>query len=174
MGRYLAVVLISAVVWLTSCAGSKTAATSSNNNQNGSDKKTTKKEIGKKAGKVIETARTFKGTPYKFGGLDKKGLDCSGLVYRSFESVEVKMPRTSKEQSELGKPLKIGDLKPGDLVFFGEKKGSKKVVHVGIVTDSNYPDKIKFIHASTQKGVIEEEMLSPWYKSVFIKGVRMF
>ena len=64
---------------------------------------------------VIGNARTYIGTPYKWGGNDKKGIDCSGLLVRSFESVGMKLPRTTSQQIDLGKKVSLKKSKEGDL-----------------------------------------------------------
>jgi probable lipoprotein NlpC len=122
---------------------------------------------------VIQTAKKYLGTTYKYGGMDKKGIDCSGLVCNSFQSVGIKLPHQSAEMSKLGISVPLEKLQPGDLIFIGDKKGSKKITHVGIVTSAS-GGKVIFIHASTKRGVIEENLLDKWYKPLFIKGTRLF
>jgi cell wall-associated NlpC family hydrolase len=127
----------------------------------------------KKASNVIDAARKYLGTPYKYSGTDKHGIDCSGLMCRSFGEIGITLPHQSEEQSRLGKPVKINELQPGDLVFIGASKGSNKITHVGLVVSVGN-GKVIFIHASTKKGVIEENLLEKWYQPLFIKGVRLF
>ena len=76
------------------------------------------------ADKVISTARTFIGTPYKYGGMTRSGMDCSGLLINSFTAIKVSLPRSSAAQSKVGTEIKMSELKPGDLVFFAT--GNKK------------------------------------------------
>ena len=61
----------------------------------------------RKIGRVIEEARTYIGTPYKWGGNDNRGIDCSGLLVRSFESIGLKIPRTTSQQIEIGKSVSL-------------------------------------------------------------------
>ena len=55
---------------------------------------------------IIGEERTYIGTPYLWGGNDKNGIDCSGLLVRSFESIGMKIPRTTSQQIDLGKKVK--------------------------------------------------------------------
>ena len=111
---------------LLSCKGSKAKPSKEKNTK---DKQTNIKthQGNEKAAKVISTARSYIGTPYKFGGTSRAGLDCSGLMLLSFKEVNITLPRTSAEQSNFGTAVKYSDLIPGDLVFFSDKKGSSKV-----------------------------------------------
>jgi probable lipoprotein NlpC len=123
---------------------------------------------------VIETARSYTGTPYRWGGTTRVGMDCSGLLCTSFRSINVNLPRTSEEQSRFGKEVRVKDLKEGDLVFFGATKNSREITHVGMVTEVVNDNEIKFIHASTSLGVIENNLFSEHYQKIFIKAVRPF
>lgn len=123
---------------------------------------------------VIETARSYTGTPYRWGGTTRVGMDCSGLLCTSFQSINVNLPRTSEEQSRFGKEVRVGELKEGDLVFFGANKNSRAITHVGMVTEVINDNEVKFIHASTSLGVIENNLFSDHYQKIFIKAVRPF
>ena len=79
-----------------------------------------------KISKVIGEARTYIGTPYKWGGNDKKGIDCSGLLVKSFESVGMKIPRTTAQQIDIGKRVSLRKSREGDLVFFAFGKSRRK------------------------------------------------
>ena len=93
---------------------------------------------------VINKARTYIGTPYKWGGTSSKGMDCSGLLVRSFQSIDLNIPRTTYEQVYLGKKVKLKKSKKGDLVFFAFGKKKKKVTHVGLISDIKSNEKIDF------------------------------
>lgn len=126
-----------------------------------SNKKATVRD--ERADKVITTARTFVGTPYKYGGTTRSGMDCSGLLLNSFKAINMPLPRTSEAQSKAGKEVKMNELKPGDLVFFATGDKKKKITHVGLVTDVRKKDNVKFIHSSTSLGVVETNLHSDYY-----------
>lgn len=121
---------------------------------------------------VITTARTFLGTPYKYGGTTRSGMDCSGLLLNSFNAVNVSLPRSSAAQSKVGKEIrKMNDLEPGDLVFFATGKKKDEITHVGLVTDVKSKDNIKFIHSSSSLGVVETNLYAEYYLKRF-RGAR--
>ncbi len=132
------------------------------------EEKRKKKAASANVKKVIKTARGYTGTPYRLGGTSRSGIDCSGLTTRSFEAIDMKLPRTAKEQSKLGKEVKLKDTAPGDLVFFSERKNSSKIVHVGIITVVE-KESVRFIHASTKLGVVENELLTGYYRPLLVK-----
>ncbi len=152
---------------IVACGGSKSAK--SNNTD-----KTQSASNNKKADKAIATARTYIGTPYKYGGTTKKGIDCSGLMCTSYKSANVNLPRTSSAQSQYGKVVKMNDLQPGDLVFFSARKGSKKITHVGMITTVKNKSDVRFIHASSSRGVVEDNLMSDYYQGVYVKATRPF
>ncbi len=123
---------------------------------------------------VISTARSYTGTPYKYGGTSARGMDCSGLLCISYKKAGLTLPRTTALQSKFGKPVKMNELKPGDLVFFSAKKGRKKITHVGMVTSVRKGKDIQFIHSSTKLGVIENNLWSNYYHGIFVKARRPF
>ena len=114
---------------------------------------------------LIKTATDNIGVRYKAAGITKNGFDCSGLVYTTFESQNIKLPRSSYDQAKIGKVIKIDDAKKGDLIFFKTNK-SNQINHVGLVTEINSGE-IKFVHSSTSKGVIISSTKEPYYKNSF-------
>jgi probable lipoprotein NlpC len=122
---------------------------------------------------VIRTARSFTGTPYKWGGTTRTGMDCSGLLCTSFSSVNYNLPRTSNAQSEVGQKVKMGDLQPGDLVFFATGRRKREITHVGMVTEVHRGE-VKFIHSSSSLGVIESSLETEYYAKRFILARRPF
>lgn len=91
------------------------------------------------------------GTPYKYGGHDHEGVDCSGLMMEVYGSVcHKKLPRTTTEQQAYCVPLAREQATPGDLVFFSTGSHGGKPSHVGM-----YVGEGKMVHASTSRGVTE-------------------
>ncbi|MEL0008405.1 MAG: C40 family peptidase [Flammeovirgaceae bacterium] len=123
---------------------------------------------------VIGEARTYIGTPYKWGGNDKVGIDCSGLMVRSFESIGIKIPRTTSQQIDLGKKVSLKKSREGDLVFFAFGKSKRKVTHVGLVSKHNSTSDIDFIHASSSRGVVETQLVKDYYLKRIRKIKRVF
>ena len=123
--------------------------------------------VSNKADKVISTARTFIGTPYKYGGTTRSGMDCSALLLKSFGAVKLDLPRSSAAQSKVGTEVDIDELKPGHLVFFATGNKKKEITHVGLVTDVKSKDNVKFIHASSSVGVVETNLFTEYYQKRF-------
>ena len=121
---------------------------------------------------VLNYARTYIGTPHQYGGHSKKGIDCSGLVHLAFESIEMDLPRRSADMAKIGEPVELENLQAGDIILFTHPGGTR-ISHSGIVTVVNSSDDIQFIHTSSSKGVIEENMLSNYWKSNFVMARRV-
>lgn len=93
----------------------------------------------------------YKGTPYKYGGITKRGFDCSGFVNTVYlNAFKIQLPRVTHDMAKYGYSVKEAKLKIGDLVFF---KPSRKYMHVGIYVGNG-----QFMHSSTSKGVIKSRL----------------
>ncbi|MDN3585274.1 C40 family peptidase [Pedobacter aquatilis] len=104
------------------------------------------------------------GVKYRFGGLDKNGIDCSGFTYLLQKEIYgVTLPRISRDQANVVKRKNIDDLKEGDLVFFSF--GGNNVDHVGVYLNNGF-----FVHASTNRGVIVDDLSLPAYQRVLVKS----
>jgi len=108
---------------------------------------------------VVENAKSYLGTRYKYAGNSRKGLDCSGLVALVYKDAGIALPRNTTDQSKEGRTINQSSMRPGDLIFF-KRKG--KVFHVAIASRI-HKDQIWMIHSSTSKGVIEQELSSNSY-----------
>jgi cell wall-associated NlpC family hydrolase len=111
---------------------------------------------------LIETASSKIGTRYQSGGTSKSGYDCSGLMYTTFGAFDIKLPRTSFEQSRLGVVVNPEDAQKGDLIFF-KTNGRSRINHVGMVVEVCDGD-IKFIHASVGGGVVISSVKEKYYE----------
>lgn len=110
-------------------------------------------ESSAKAEAAIKVAKQQLGKPYSWGATGPSSFDCSGLMYYSYQKgANIKLPRTSREQSKFGKKVSKSELKPGDLVFFG--KGSS-VSHVGMYLGND-----QYIHSPQTGDVVKISKLS--------------
>lgn len=113
---------------------------------------------------AVSRARSFLGTPYRYGGADPGGLDCSGLVYLVYRELGVSLPRTTGEQQQAVEPVAFEALAPGDLVFF-----RLPTPHVGI-----YAGDGEFLHAPGAGRVVEAaDLTEPWFLLAFAGGGRI-
>lgn len=122
---------------------------------------------------ILKDAEKYLGAPYKFGGVTSSGFDCSGFTSKVFEENDFKLPRRSSDQAMTGNPIDISEVKPGDLLFFATAGGTK-VSHVGIVHDIGDDGEVKFIHASTSKGVIISSLNEKYWNKAYLHAQRIF
>lgn len=125
-----------------------------------------------KAEAIISTAMAYSGTRYKYGGLTEKGMDCSGLVYVSLRENDILFPRISHEMAQEGERIEVSEVQKGDLLFFKTTKSGKRINHVGLVVDVEGDD-IKFIHATTSRGVLVSSLREGYWNYAFVKAMRI-
>ena len=102
---------------------------------------------------ILSEAESYLGTPYRYGGTSRAGIDCSAFVLSVFGAAAgMDLPRVASEQSQEGDSVERTELQKGDLVFFSH--GGRRISHVGIVEEVTADGQIKFIHAATSKGVM--------------------
>ena len=120
---------------------------------------------------LIHAASDEIGTRYRAGGTSSEGYDCSGLMYSTFMKFDIELPRSSAEMSQLGRKLDRDEIKKGDLIFF-HTRGKRHINHVGMVVEANAKE-IKFIHSSTQQGVVISSTSEPYYAQTFAQANRV-
>lgn len=137
--------------------------------------KTTQKHIVKQSisasgndnKKLYKVVNEWLGTPYKYGGCDKKGTDCSCLVLNIYKEVYgIDLYRSAYDIMKNVFFVEKNQIKEGDILFFITNK-NKTVSHVGIYLKDNL-----FIHSSTSKGVILTNLDEPYYVKAFYKAGR--
>ncbi len=134
--------------------------------------KSTLPKATEKAESIINTALTFSGVRYKYGGTTEKGMDCSGLLYVAFGEHDVPLPRVSHQMAEEGKRIRVEQVDKGDLLFFTTGRRNHKINHVGLVVEVDGDD-IKFIHSTTSRGVIVSSLKEGYWNYAFVKAARI-
>jgi cell wall-associated NlpC family hydrolase len=181
--------LLSAIVliaFLASCSGTKNnKASTGTTTASKKTTSTTTPTINSKAKyftkplnidreELIDYAKTYIGTPYKYGSaIPKNGLDCSGYIMVVFAHFNVKTPRVSKDYTNEGSTIKLADAKPGDIILFTGSDHSTGIVgHIGIVTKTG--PVLTFISSTSGKniGVVEAKLSGYWLKH-FVKVIRL-
>ncbi|HEY2431144.1 MAG TPA: C40 family peptidase [Vicinamibacterales bacterium] len=114
---------------------------------------------------ITGTALSLRGTPYRDGGTDPSGFDCSGFVQYVFAQHGVKVPRNVREQFRAGEEVGRGELQPGDLVFFTTVTPGAS--HVGIALGGD-----EFVHAPSSTGEVRVERLNGTYWAPRYVGAR--
>ena len=153
----LGVLLLSAVL-LAACGGSPVK-------DGGGVKKDA--PASAKANKAVNTASSMLGKPYRYGGSNPKGFDCSGLVQYSYARAGVQVPRSTDAQRKATQPVTQGGLRKGDLLFFNER--GRHSSHVAIYLGDG-----SFVHApSSGKRVRVDRLADPYWKKSFA-GARRF
>lgn len=114
---------------------------------------------------LIDNATENIGTRYRSGGTTKAGFDCSGLMICTFSNFDIKLPRSSIEQSRVGTKVGTEEAQKGDLIFF-KTNGRRHINHVGMVVEV-VDGEIKFVHSSTHGGVMISSTKEPYYQRTF-------
>ena len=117
------------------------------------------------ADELIRMASDNLGSRYRSGGTSKNGFDCSGLMYATFSSLDIKLPRSSHEMATIGTVIDVNQAQKGDLIFF-KTRGGSQINHVGMVVEV-CDGEIKFIHSATHGGVIISSTKEKYYEKNF-------
>jgi cell wall-associated NlpC family hydrolase len=114
---------------------------------------------------IVSTAMKLRGIPYRNGGSDPSGFDCSGFVQWVFAQNGVRLPREVHEQYDAGEKIDVREVQPGDLLFF--ETVSRGASHVGVAIGGD-----QFVHAPSSQGVVRVERFTATYWSKRFVGVR--
>ena len=123
--------------------------------------------VKKLCNQLVDDALKNIGSPYKYGGITKKGYDCSGLLYATFKEYDIILPRTSIEMSKIGRFIEANDAKKGDFIFF-TTNGKTIINHLGMIVEVDNTV-IKFIHSSSSKGVIISSTNENYYSNCVVQ-----
>ncbi len=120
---------------------------------------------------LLTEARKHLSTPYRAGGKDPRGFDCSGFVRHCYlNTLGIKTPASSSEYNKYGMPVKLEDCRPGDVICFKGSRRNKRIGHVGIVTEV-IDGNVYFIHSANRGGIRYDQLNAPYYKTRFA-GIR--
>ena len=120
---------------------------------------------------LTKYAQKFRGVPYVWGGSKPSGFDCSGFVSYVFAKFDMPLTHSSRELSKIGYDVDTQQAYVGDLIFFARSRGSNAPIgHVGIVV-SNDENGIRFIHASSSRGVTYDYLSDAYFSQRFV-GVK--
>lgn len=116
---------------------------------------------------LLKQLDEWQGVPYRYGGLSKRGVDCSGFTYLTFaEQFGIRLPRTTGSQVKKGIEVDQSELLPGDLIFFNTGYQQR---HMGV-----YVGKKQFIHASSSRGVMISRLDNPYWQDAYWLSRRVF
>ena len=117
---------------------------------------------------LVKISKGFLGAPYRFGGMSLKGIDCSAFVKRVYSFFDITLPRTAREQANVGQKVSRDELVVGDLVFFNTSR--YYISHVGIYIGNG-----QFVHASSgrNKEVRINNLSDPYYDKRFVQATRV-
>lgn len=123
---------------------------------------------------LVSFANNFIGCRYRSGGKGPKVFDCSGFTSYVFRNFGYQLNSSSSSQSTQGEAISdLRDAQPGDLMFFSGRRGGRSVGHVGMIIDVNpQSGAVRFIHASTSRGVMIDSYPDGGYYSKRFIGVR--
>ena len=125
-----------------------------------------------KALHIVDYAQQFNGVKYKFGGTTQAGIDCSGLVFESFRAFDIILPRSSRDMAKQGEKITLENAQVGDLLFFKTMNRRNDISHVGLLEAAENGD-IKFIHSTTQAGVIVSNLSEKYWDNAFVEARRI-
>jgi peptidoglycan DL-endopeptidase CwlO len=116
---------------------------------------------------AVATALSYRGVPYRNGGSDPSGFDCSGFVQWVYAQQGLALPREVRDQYQFGSKIDRDEVQPGDLVFF--ETVSRGASHVGIALGND-----QFVHAPSSRGVVRVESYTiDYWKQRYVGARRL-
>lgn len=122
--------------------------------------------------KIVRNALKYKGVKYKFGGTTKRGMDCSGMVFVAFGKEHIQLPRVSRDMANKGHKISLNKARKGDLLFFKTTNSKRSINHVGLIV-SIKKGQVRFIHATSSRGVIVSSLSEKYWKKAFVKATNV-
>lgn len=120
---------------------------------------------------ILAEAETYLGTPYRFGGMSRNGIDCSAFVLSAYSAAGISLPRVAASQAIEGERVERENLQKGDLLFFSQ--GGGRISHVAMVYEVTEDGEVKFIHSSSSKGVSFSSLNSSYWAPKFRMAKRI-
>lgn len=124
---------------------------------------------------MVDYAKQFIGVRYHSGGTTGAGFDCSGFTQSIFKNAGINLPHSSSGQANVGQPIELDQVRPGDLLFFkGRNRNSHSIGHVAMVSEVGEDGTIRMIHATIHGGVmIDAPFNTAYYKPRYICARRV-
>ncbi len=120
---------------------------------------------------IIDYAKNYLGRPYRSGGKGPRAFDCSGFTSFVFRNFDISLSPSSRDQYTQGEHISLSEVRPGDLLFFGGRRGGSTVGHVAMAVEVKDNGTIKFIHAA-QRGICYDTYPDGGYYSKRFIGAR--
>lgn len=127
----------------------------------------------KEINRLLTYANRYQGVPYRSGGTNETGMDCSGLLFRVYVDNHFSIPRSSLQQSQYGLLVSKDNIQRGDWLLF-KTNGSITINHIGLVIRVNGARDVQFLHASTSRGVRSDQLYTNYWLKAYDKTIRPF
>lgn len=120
---------------------------------------------------IIHRAKSFIGTPYRYGGTSRRGIDCSAFMQKAYQAEGIHLPRVSHQQAKMGMAVERNDLRKGDMIFFSTTS-RYRITHVGMVVEVK-DGEVYFIHAASSKGVSIAKLSNSYWNKRYRRARRL-